>query len=167
MVFDRPQQITAARASVDCFFAQTWPCKELVIFNATAHRLLPWWSRRRALEIRLKPRLPHRMLALCMENSNGEWCANWLPDCWYDPGYLAAHMKHRDKQRLVVFRQKQVFSLTNRKFVVVTGHAVQSWSFYRHCPVDLEGKPLAEQFTDILEVDNPANLIIKFASEIV
>lgn len=167
MVFDRPQQITAARASVACFFNQTWPCKELVIFNTTEHALRCWWFRQPCLEIRLKPRLPERMLSICMENSNGEWCANWLPDCWYDPGYLALHMEHRDKQRLVLFKQKQVYSLTDKKFVVVSGHAIPAWSFYRHNPVDFEAKPLAEQFTDILEVDNPANLIVKFASEII
>lgn len=167
MVFDRPQQIAAARASVACFFAQTWPCKELIIFNATEHRLQRWWTRR-CLEIRLKPRLPERMLALCMENGNGEWCANWLPDCWYDPGYVTAHMEQRDKQRLTLFKQKQVYSLKDRRFVVVSGHAIPSWSFYRHYPVDLESKmPLPLQFSNVLEVDNPANLIVKFASEII
>lgn len=167
MVFDRPQQIAAARASVACFFAQNWPCKELVIFNATAHPLRRWWEHR-CLEIRLKPRPPERMLSLCMENSNGEWCVNWLPDCWYDPTYIGAHMEQRAKDHLVVFRQKQVYSLVDKRFVVLTTTDIPAWSFYRHYPVDLEAKaPLTEQFAKVLEVDNPANLIVKFASEIV
>jgi len=168
MVFDRPQQITAARASVDCFFAQSWPFKELVVFNATPYSLTRWWRRRQCREIKLKTRSPAQMTAICMENSNGEWCANWLPDCWYGPEYLTTHMQHRDKQRLVLFRHKQVYSLKDRKLVLVSNDSVPCWSFYRHFQVDLESKtPLTEQFGNRMEIDNPAQLIVKFAREIV
>jgi len=168
MVFDRPQQIIAARASADCFFAQSYPFKELVIFNATPYALSRWWPpRRKCLEIRLKPRSPTQMVAICLENSNGEWCANWLPDCWYGPEYLNVHMQHRDKQRIVLFRHKQVYSLKDKKLVLVSNDSVLCWSFYRHFPIDLESKqPLVEQFGNRMEIDNPAQLIVKFAREI-
>lgn len=169
MVFDRPQQITAARSSVECFFAQNWPFKELVVYNATRHRLIPWWKRRaHALEIRLKLRLPGQMLGLCAENANGEWLVNWSPDCWYDPEYLGTLMQHRHKSRLVLLRNKQVYSLKDKKVLVVSNDSVLCWSLYRHFPVNFEAKmALTEQFTDVDKLNNPAHLIVKFAREIV
>jgi hypothetical protein len=167
MVFDRPQQVVAARSAIQCFLDQNWPFKELVIFNATQHALVPWWKRLNVREIRLKPRKTNEMLALCAENANGEWLVNWLPDCWYHPDYLLSHMHHRDKQRIVVFRHKQAYALKDKKTVIVSNDSVLCWSFYRHFPVDFVNKPLIEQFTHVALVDNPANLIVKFASEIV
>jgi len=166
MVFDRPQQIAAARASVRSFFSQNWPYRELVIFNSTEHRLLPWWRKERCLEIRLKHQQPHEMLKLCAENANGEWFVNWLPDCWYDDQYLRCILKHREKGRLVVLKHKRVYSLAAKKLAVVTNSDIPCWSFYRHFPVNFE-LPLAPQFGDVMEVNNSAHLIVKFAREIV
>lgn len=167
MVFDRPQQAKAARASVNCFFSQSWPNKELVIFNATPHSIIPWWRRWQNFnEIRLKARFQSEMLALCVENANGEWVVNWLPDCWYHADYVTSHMRHRGKDQFVLFRHKHVYALKDRKLVVVSNESVTSWSFYRHFPVNFE-KPLIDQFNRVVQVDNPANLIVKFAREII
>lgn len=166
LVFDRPQQVDAARASVNCFFDQSWPNKELVVFNATRHRLTPWYRKRRYREITLKPRFPAEMLALCAENANGEWVMNWMPDCWYDAEYIKTHMEHRAKNRLLVLRHKQVYSLTDRKLLIVSNDSVLCWSFYRHIPVKFD-KPILDQFEDVAYLDNPAHLVVKFASEIV
>jgi len=168
MVFDRPQQITAARASVDSFFAQKWPHKELVIYNATRHRLLPWWWRRRnTQEIRLRQRLAGQMLALCAENANGEWLMNWMPDCWYDPDYVGTLMRYRHKSRLVTASNKQVYALKDQMLLIVTNDSVLCWSAYRHFPLNFESpQPLTEQVA-VNKIDNPAKLIVKFAREIV
>lgn len=169
MVFDRPQQITAARASIECFFGQNWPNKELVVFNATRHPLVPFhlrWRQKRFVEIKLKPRFPAEMIALCVENANGEWVMNWMPDCWYAPEYMRTHMDHRAKNRLLVLRHKQVYSLKDHKLLVVSNDSVLCWSYYRHLRVDF-GRPILDQFEDVAYMDNPANLVVKFASEIV
>lgn len=165
MVFDRPQQLVAARASVDCFFSQRWPNKELVVFNATPYPLTPWWRRRRAREIRLKPRQPGEMLAICAENANGEWCVNWQPDCWYHPDYLSMHMRHREKSTLVLFQHQHVYSLRERELSIASGY--DNWSFYRHFPIDFVNKVLVEQFPTVMRLDCTANLIVKFAREII
>lgn len=167
MVFDRPQQNVAARSSIACFFSQNWPCKELVIYNTTCQRLIPWWKhRRRALEIRLKLRLPGQMLGLCAENANGEWLMNWMPDCWYDPNYISTLMQHRQKNRLVLLRNKHVYGLKDRKTLIVSDDSVLCWNMYRHFPVNFE-TPIIEQFTELEALNNPAHLIVKFAREIV
>ena len=169
MVFYRPQQLTAARASVGSFFAQNWPHKELIVYNATPCRLIPWWKRRpRTKEIQLRIRLPGQMLALCAENANGEWLANWLPDCWYHPDYLSTLMQDRGKTRLSMLRNKQVYALKDKKLLVVTDDSIPCWCCYRHFPANFEAKaPLTEQFTDVAYADAPANLLVKFAREIV
>lgn len=169
MVFDRPQQLTTARASVASFFAQNWPFKELIVYNATQYRIIPWWKRRpRVREIRLKLRLPGQMLALCAENANGEWLANWLPDCWYHPDYLSTLMQNRSKTRLSLLRNKQVYALKDKKLLVVANDTILCWCYYRHFPVNFEAKaPITEQFTDVAHINAPAHLAIKFAREIV
>ena len=176
MVFDRPQQFTAARASVENFFAQNWPYKELIVYNTTQHSLFPVWrewlanfplcSARRSLELRLRPLPLPDILKLCVANSNGEWCLIWLPDCWYHPDYIKFHMEHRDKQRLVTLRRKQVFALADRTLATVLDDTIPCWSFYRHVPVNF-AEPLPNQFTGVVTLDNPAGLLIKFARELV
>lgn len=170
MVFDRPQQLVSAKASVECFFSQAWPNKELVVFNATPYPVVTprWWQDRKCLEIRLRRRSTAQMEALCLENSSGEWCLNWLPDCWYSPDYIKTHLQHRDKEQLVTLRHKRVYALREKKLVGISNESVPCWSFYRYFPVDYESKTaVPAQFNGIIEVDNPSHLIVKFAREIV
>ena len=166
MVLDRPQQATAARASIECFFAQKWPHKELIIFNSTGHRLVdscPWRYR----EIELRQRQPAQMLSLCFENSNGEWCLHWMPDCWYHSKYTEYHMAHRHKTHLTVLRNHRVFDLKNKRLVPSSDKTAVHWSFYRHFAVELESAvPLEKQFNVVDELDNPSGLVVQFAREI-
>lgn len=104
------------------------------------------------------------MLELALENSIGEWCLNWLPDCWYHPDYLEHHLKRRAKNRIVLFRHARIYSLKDHKMVIANG-GVPSWSFYRYFPVNMQTS-LSEQFEDILRLNNPAHLLVKFAREI-
>jgi hypothetical protein len=167
MVFDRPAQYRAARASIDSFFAQIWPNRELVIYNATAIRLVPrlWAGRRTIREIRLKVWRHDMMLAICSANGNGEWCASWYSDCIYNPEYLSTHMAHRDKQRLVMVKHRQVLSLIGHEIAIVSDMAVPAWSFYRHYAVDF-AKPITGQFGEVLVLDNDPALITQFVREI-
>lgn len=168
MVFDRPAQILAARASIDCFFAQNWPHKQLVVFNATAIKLKRWHDRRNIIEIRLRSRPPHKMLGLCFENSSGEWCFNWLADCWYHPDYVKEHMQRREKSTLLVFINKRVLCLRDNQYVVIENDSVPAFSFYRHSPIDFDtGRALVDQFAKVMRYENDARLLIKFAKGVV
>lgn len=165
MVFERPEQLPAAHASIDSFFSQSWPNKELLVFNSTQHSLRRWWQRRRYRELRLRHRLPGQMLELCLENCSGEWCAGWQPDCWYHPDYLQLHMKHRAKERLVLFKHMRIYALQSRR-LMVTNSRDACWSLYRHFPFNPQ-LPMVEQFEQTARIDNPAHLIVKFVREIV
>lgn len=165
MIFDRPGQYRGAQYSVESFFGQSWPRKELVIFNATALKLVPTFGPRRAInEIKLRACSHELAVSVCAANSNGEWCVFWEPDCIYDGNYIGTHMAHRDKQRLVVFKHRQVYSLSDHQIAILSDEALDAWSFYRHMP-DFS-KPLQPQFAHVLKLDNPANAIVQFVREI-
>lgn len=168
MVFDRPQQLVAARASVESFFSQSWPNKELVVYNTTPHSLSLWWRPcRRLSEIRLRPRQPGQMLALCAENANGEWVVNWMADCWYRPDYLGTLMQNRSRTRLSALRSKHVYSLKDHKILVIDDDSLPCWCAYRHAPLNLESDtPVVDQFSDVFHVDASASLVVKFVREI-
>lgn len=167
MIFDRPQHYDAARASVDCFLSQYWPHKELIVFNATSTPLHQWWPRRKNYtEFSLRRQRPPWMLNLCLDNSNGEWCAHWQPDFWYDPAYLSALMERRNRQNLVRLSHRQVFSLKNKNRVIAENDDSMCWSFYRHAPVDFS-QPLSPQFAEVAVVESMAHLVCQYANEIV
>jgi len=166
MVYDRPGKSTVAAESIASFFRQDWPFKELVVFNATDERIAPvWWRRLNYREIKLRPRTPAKMLELCAENADGEWCLNWHPDCVYRADYIRTHMSRRDKLKLVMLCRKQAYSLSENRLAAVTGADIPCWSFYRHHGVDF-CLDLQSQFSEVEVIDNPANLVTKFAREI-
>jgi hypothetical protein len=163
MVFSRPNQIRAAQAAAASFFAQDWPHKELVAYNTTDHRLVPLFGpKRRYREIKLRPRTPAQMLQLCLENASGEWCVHWQPDCFYDPRYITAHMRYREKRRLTLLRRQQVFALGTQQLAVTSSLTASCWGLYRHYPVSMETE-LNNQFMDVRVLDNQACLLTKFA----
>ena len=171
MIFDRVQQLKAAKTSVDCFFDQNWPNKHLIIFNTTNCPLLPrnrFKKRRPGLEILLKAMTTQKMISLCFHNSNGEWCLNWMPDCYYATNYIETHLAHRDKKTIVIFKNKQLRSLiSNQTKIINDPNIFPCWSFYRYFPVDFESsKSLFSQFIFQSYVDNPANLVTKFVDEV-
>lgn len=169
LLFNCQLQVEVARASIECFFDQSWPSKELVIFNTTQLKLNRWKYRKRCKELRLQQYSYDHAINTCVANSNGEWCANWMHDCWYDPNYLSMHMQLRDKQRPVVFKHARAYSLKQQNMCYLTSSSlVPCWSFYRHYPFNLRSEqPVLDQFSDRICVDNPAQLVVKFVREIV
>lgn len=166
MVFTRPEQLVAARASVESFFAQDWPHKELVVYNSTKCRFKSHWpSARRVREMNLRAISLPRMEQLCLENADGEWCLKWLPDCVYEPGYIGAHMAQRDKQRLTVMGRVQALALSTNELLTIAGLCAPSWCFYRHHTVDF-AQELSSQFASVEVLSVQASLVTKFACEV-
>lgn len=167
LVFDRPRQAAAARYSIDSFFSQKWPSKELIVFNATSCSILPRRKHRSGFkELRLKAPTIQHALHLCVANANGEWLANWMPDCWYHPDYLSTLMQQRDKTQPVVLRHKQICSLVHKSFSIISSDAVSCWCCYRHHGELCFDDPFSAQFPAVKYLDNPAHLVVKFVREI-
>jgi hypothetical protein len=169
MAFTRPQQLTAARASIASFYNQDWPNKQMVVYNTTNSKLKPWFKRwPNFLEIQLSRQSVPAMLQLCRDNAIGEWCFNWLPDAVYDPAYIRAHMDKRAKNSITLLRQQRVYALKDRKLVIVEGHR-DCWGFYRFFPASFTENPVEfrKQFEIVTEIDSAAHYVTRFASEIV
>lgn len=166
MVFTNPQQFTAARASVDCFFAQSWPHKELVVFNSTKLKLSRWWRKTNPTELHLKYTNYAKAIEICRDNSSGEWCFNWFPDCWYEASYVSKFMEFKNKRQLTMLKNVDVFSLKDQSRATISGSVIECWSIYRHFSVDFN-TPIKNQFPNVVEIDNSPGLIIKFASEVI
>ncbi len=164
MVIDRPALIDFARVAQECFFQQTWPSKQLVVFNATATPLNRW-KRRNVREIKLR-RLPRPlMLRILRENADGEWCVLWDADCWYDPCVIGLHMQVAERETTVLFRHTTAYSLTDQKAYVISDDRIQHGSFLRMAKIDFE-KPLYAQTTRLQMVDAPAHCVVKFVNKI-
>lgn len=165
MAIDRPALLEVAREAQRCFFAQDWPCLELVVFNATGQRLnlLP---SRRVREIRLNPRSRAGMLAIMTENAAGEWCVTWDPDCWYAPGTVSRHMHEREVTSAALFRQVTCYSLTDRKAFIVSDARVVHGSFFRMARLDF-GKevPFYKQTPRLRMIENTADQVVKFVNK--
>src|SRR2546430_12928049 len=81
MVLNRPAITQMAREACRCFFSQTWPAKELLVFNATGTKLVHWSFLRRLFrnflseikEICLRRMDRGAALNVLKENANGEW----------------------------------------------------------------------------------------------
>lgn len=164
MVIERPALLESARIAQDCFFQQTWPYKQLVVFNAT-DKPLNRWPQRRVKEIRLR-RLPKPlMLHLLRENADGEWCVLWDADCWYDSTVLDHHMRNAERETAVLFRNATVYSLADKKAYVISDDRIQHGSFLRLAKVDFS-TPFYRQLPRLKVIDNPADIIVKFVNRI-
>ena len=164
MIIERPGLLKAARIAQRCFFRQTWPLKQLVVFNATGRRL-NFFPKRRVLEIRLR-RLPRaQMLHILRENADGEWCVLWDCDCWYDRSVIDRHMRVAERETAVIFRNITAFSLVDQKGYVISDDRIIHGSFLRASKIDFEN-PFYRQLARLKIVDNPADLVVKFVNRI-
>jgi hypothetical protein len=164
MIIDRPALLDFARVAQECFFRQTWPLRQLVVFNATGTPLNRW-QRRRVREIQLR-RLPRPlMLHILRENADGEWCVLWDADCWYDPSVIDLHVRAAEHDTTVLFRHTTAYSLTDRKAYVISDDRIQHGSFLRLAKIDFE-KPFYRQTPRLKLVDAPAHCVVKFVNKI-
>ena len=159
MVFSRPGRRKLALLSLRSFLAQTWPRKELVIFNATNRRLL-WLPRRSVKEIRLRARPKLKMLELCWENCNGAWCTFWWDDCVYEKGYLDQLLASAQPGTLLLLKNKTLFDKgLNRAFTTDSPDIV--------CPLFPRGQALdfsqeiVPQFPAQTNLYNDPALVVK------
>lgn len=164
MVIDRPALLDFARVAQECFFRQTWPLKQLVVFNTT-DRALNRWPNRSVREIRLR-RLPRPlMLRILRENADGEWCVIWDADCWYDPSVIGRHMLEAERDTAVLFRHTTAYSLADRKAYVISDDRILHGSFLRLAKLDFE-QPFYRQTPRLKMLDAPAHCVVKFVNKI-
>jgi glycosyltransferase involved in cell wall biosynthesis len=88
-----------ARRAIECFVAQTWHNKELIVVDDGEEDyepvLAPHRNGHRIIYHRLTPD-PERSLGaarnISLELATGEYCAQWDDDEWYHPERLSAQM---------------------------------------------------------------------------
>ena len=165
MVIERPALLDFARLAQECFFNQTWPQKQLLVFNATGLPLNRW-PKRHVRELRLRRMPRHLMLHILRENADGEWCVLWDADCWYEPTVLAEHMKAAERETAVVFRHVTAFSVTDKKAFTISDERVIHGSFLRLSQIDFQ-QPFYRQTPRLKLLDVPAQLVVKFVNKIV
>ena len=144
MVYTRSQQAGAARDAIKSLLQQDSPHLEVVVYNATSRPLYRWGVNCvTVLSLRLDH--PATMLAIALNNCNGEWCALVCPDCWYYPTYISAHMQNAKKERLSVASLKYAYDLRFNGLTVTSDPKIPSSVFYRFHRVKLH-QPLEPQF---------------------
>jgi len=159
MAYSRPERRKLAVYSAKSFLAQTWPNKELIIFNATRNRLL-LFPRLGVREIRLRQRSIGEMLNICLENSNGTWNTIWWDDCIYRADYLTTLMKEATPGALVLLRNKTIWDKGQNQAFATENSSIVCPLFPRCHPVGL-GLDLSAQFEVVKHVHNDADLIVK------
>lgn len=164
MVIERPALLDFARLAQECFLKQTWPLKQLVVFNASGERLNRW-PKRHVREIRLRRMPRHLMLHILRENADGEWCVLWDADCWYEPTVLEEHMKVAERETAVVFRHVTAYSVADKKAYVISDERIIHGSFLRLAKIDFE-RPFYKQTPRIKMLDVPARLVVKFVNRV-
>jgi hypothetical protein len=165
MAFSRPERRQLAVLSAVSFFKQTWPNKELILFNSTNRPLLfmPWRGFR---EIRLRQRAQNQMLNLCAENANGAWLAPWWDDCVYREDYLGTLAEGArvtaGQEILVMLRNKTVFDKSMNSLSTTESEAILCPMFTRSRPVDFALR-LVDQFKRVEILRNDPELVTKVA----
>ena len=164
MVIERQALLDTARLAQECFLGQTWPAKQLVVFNATGVPLnrLPLPN---VVEIRLHRMARPLMLSVLRENADGEWCVTWDPDCWYASTVLERHMKAAERETAVVFKRVTAYCLTEDRTYVIADERIVHGSFLRTAKVNFE-TPFYQQLPKLNWLDVPAELVIKFVNTI-
>lgn len=89
-----------ARVAIECFQAQTWLNKELVIIDDGAEDysdlIASFDCASLVRYIRLEPAAPRLSLGelrnISIEEAHGEWCVQWDDDEWYHPERLAIQL---------------------------------------------------------------------------
>ncbi|MFZ4719318.1 MAG: glycosyltransferase family 2 protein [Ilumatobacteraceae bacterium] len=105
-------RVELARRAVDCFAAQTWPDKELVIVDDGdadyAPMIAPYVDRGLAIRyVKLTPehgRLLGSLRNLSIDHAAGEWCLQWDDDEWYHPDRIATQMRARGDAAAVALK---------------------------------------------------------------
>lgn len=159
MVFARPERRKLAQLSAKSFLAQTWPRKELVLFNST-RRPLFLLPRRGIREIRLRQRSASQMLEICFENANGAWCALWWDDCIYRKDYLETLVREAGAGALNLLRNKSIFDKALNSLFTTESDYILCPLFPRNRPVNFAVE-LAAQFQEVNRIQNEAELVLK------
>ncbi len=168
LIAQRTDRLPFARQSIKSFLSQSWPLKEIFVYNATGEKL--GLSHKSMREICLRPMPLGTMRNICIENSNGEWCVLWDDDCWYSEDYIEAHMAKRDKETAVTLRSKTIYSVADKCSGVIDDNRIMSLSFFRLYPAKFQEDgsiaQFCQQFQKVKVVDNDPRVMVKFVSKL-
>lgn len=154
-----PSRLPLATKAVQCFEAQDWPLRNLLVVNTTSTALTPQdlWLPARALGW-LK-----NMAVAC---ATGEWCVWWSDDAWFAPGYLRAHMEAAGKKRITVASKVSAYGVDSQRRLdyrqgTLTGFFRLTAPEY---PDDGADEPFSRKFDDCYCLDC-RELVLKFVRE--
>lgn len=143
LVLSDSSRFPLARKAVDCFDAQNWPHRSLVLINSTGQPF-------RDGEIMVPRKDTEALRSLAVECAHGEWCVWWADDCWFSPDYIRAHMLVSAKERQTTVRTVTFYAVDSQRKAI--GRMNTLTGFFRLCPQPreihvLDGRELVLHFT--------------------
>lgn len=97
-----------ARRAVECFAAQEWPHRNLVIVNSTGQSFMSG-------EICVPRKGTEALRKLAVECAHGEWCVWWSDECWFAPTYIHAHMLASSRERQTIVRTVTSYAVDSQR----------------------------------------------------
>ena len=104
-----------ARVSLDCFFNQTWPNKEIVIINHGTEKVCSVSDPRvKEVFVEKGPGVTlGDMRNWSIENSTGDWCVTWDDDDWHHPTRIQNQMDYSRESHITTYMWQVRCALTN------------------------------------------------------
>lgn len=110
-----PERYPLARVSLDCFFDQTWPNKEMVIINHGTEKVCSVSDPRvKEVFVEKGPGITlGDMRNWSIENSTGDWCMTWDDDDWHHPTRMQNQMANARERHIITYMWQVRCALTN------------------------------------------------------
>jgi hypothetical protein len=165
------ERYSMARVAIECFKAQTYPNKNLLIVNHGEQSLASGDAR--IVELRLKKsswQTIGDLRNLALEHASGDFIVNWDDDDWHHPRRIEVQMQARSRDTAVLLKRRIHHSLVNgcSRYAEYPRGAEATILHpkkvpYRY-PSMLRGSDsvFAKKFAVRLAVDNDAALHIRF-----
>jgi hypothetical protein len=110
----RRERYIMARIAIECFKAQTYPNKNLLIVNHGEESL--WCNDPRVRELRFQKSRWHTvgdLRNLALEHATGDFIINWDDDDWHHPLRMEVQMRARGPDTAVLLKTRIHHSLVN------------------------------------------------------
>lgn len=167
----RRERYAMARIAIECFKAQTYPNKNLLIVNHGEESL--WCHDPRVRELRFQKNRWHTvgdLRNLALEHATGDFIINWDDDDWHHPLRMEVQMRARQPDTAVLLKNRIHHSLVNgcSRYAEYPKGAEATILHPRHVacryPSLLRGSDtvFAQQFAVRLPIENDPAMHIRF-----
>jgi hypothetical protein len=166
MVTRSPGRRDFAAEAIQCYRAQNWRSRELLIANATG---TPFnFSDEDIVELMFPDYAKvHEMKNTLIATASGEWMVNWMDDCVYDKTFIQQHVATVKHDTVNVFLNNFAFDCSTKRYVEVPSHWYHSISFSRMAqsryPETGNEADIISQFEKRHIVSNTPSAMVKIA----